>query len=262
MDLKRFGFFETDRLQGSANYFRWSFTVENIFKGLKLWDIITGSSSLTTTFKAAADQGELEEEPVVVTSEGETSNDEELSKKKKQLVEESLTKTVAEAREAAKIVAIAEKYEERKQMCLHIFSATVSPSILPVVKSMRNDPSGLWKRLRSKFESAALQRKLDLRNELMNIRMEEDTSIEEFIKVIDHFIMQLADVDEDIPDKELIHVVLRALPSKWKPFKMTFGLLMASNPNLSFSDLEQWLSAEEQNQKNSGMQAAEESMVM
>lgn len=232
MDLKRFGFFETDRLQGSANYFRWSFTIENIFKGLKLWDIITGTSSLTTTLKAAVNNGELDEEPVLVIAEGEPSD---VTKK---AIEDRLTKTVAAAKEGSKIIEVAEKFEERKQMCLNIFSTTVSPSILPVVKSMRDDPSGLWKRLRSKFESAALQRKLDLRNKLMNVHMDDDSSIEDFIKVIDHFIMQLADVDKHIPDRELMHVVLHALPSKWKPFKMTFGLFMSSNPNLSFFDLE------------------------
>lgn len=78
---------------------------------------------------------------------------------------------------------------------------------------------------------------MDLRKELNNLRMEDDMTVEDFLMKSDLVVVQLADINEEVEDKTLIHIVLKGLPSRWTAFKSTFGTLMVHQA-LTFSDLE------------------------
>lgn len=88
---------------------------------------------------------------------------------------------------------------KRKQKCILILTATITNAIIPTVKRLKDDPALLWTRLRQKFLSAALQQKIDLRNELQNIRMKEGSTIEEHMARIE-LLSELADLDEEVED--------------------------------------------------------------
>ncbi|CAM6100214.1 unnamed protein product [Calypogeia fissa] len=94
----------------------------------------------------------------------------------------------------------------------------------------------------------------------MNLKIQEGHSIEDFIKQIEMLKMKLGDVDEIISDKDLIHVVLCALPPSYSSFVMTVGTLIAKDPDIGFDDLEEWLSAEEARLNPSTHPITEESL--
>lgn len=138
--------------------------------------------------------------------------------------------------------------EDRIEKCLNIYSFTVTTTLIPSIRRMGSDPAEVWTKLKKRFESAAEQRKMDLREELNNLKMDEGMTVEQFLMKLDLIVIQLADIDEDVDDKALIHVVLKGLPSSWSAFKSTFGTLMAhsgTGTTLTFSDLEMQLQAEE-----------------
>lgn len=49
--------------------------------------------------------------------------------------------------------------------------------------------------------------------------MYEGTSVEDYLKKIDHYIMELGNIGEEIHGKELIQIILRNLPDTWPSFK-------------------------------------------
>jgi hypothetical protein len=56
--------------------------------------------------------------------------------------------------------------------------------------------------------------------------MTEGSTVEAYLEKFDFIVAQLAHIDKLISDKHLIHIVLKALPALWAPFKSTFGTLL------------------------------------
>lgn len=62
----------------------------------------------------------------------------------------------------------------------------------------------LWATLKKKYESSALQRKLDLKTALVELRFTEGDSMEDYLKKIEYHVMELGLIGEEFPKKELI----------------------------------------------------------
>lgn len=215
MDLTKLNFHENDKLLGARNYLNWAYKVERIFRSNKLWDLVVPSPT------SSADS----------SSQSTASSTPGGSKQKGPSKEE--------AKEAALL-------EERIEKCLNIFSFTVSSVLIPSIRRMGTSPSGIWNRLKQRFESAAEQRKIDLKDSLTNLTMKEGTTIEQFLIELDLIVVQLSDIDEEVEDKALIHIVLKGLPPSWRTFKTTFNTMMGQRGNaMTFADLETQLQAEE-----------------
>lgn len=115
--------------------------------------------------------------------------------------------------------------EKHKERVIIIITKTVTTSIFPTVRRLRSDPSRLWATLKRKYEPSALQRILDLKSSLVEHKMTEGTSVEDYLKRVDRYVMDLGCVGEEIPDKELIQIDLRNLPDSWSsssPFTVSF----------------------------------------
>lgn len=227
MDLSKINFHESDKLVGHKNYLVWAFKVEQIFIREDVWDIIDPTTATLASSTTASMS-------TVSTSASQTMATNSQSMAPATVTATGTTPTV--------------RFDlKRKQKCILI--ATVTNAIIPTVKRLKDDPALLWTRLRQKFLSAALQRKIDLRNELQNIRMKEGTSIEEHMLRIELLLSELADLDEEVEERILAQIVLSSLPPTWHPFRSTFGTIMAKDPSFTFADLEENLHAEEHRQK-------------
>ncbi|CAM6101725.1 unnamed protein product [Calypogeia fissa] len=145
MDLRKFGFYESDRLIGKENYPMWVFKVEQVFRGMGLWEIVSPSPATRRRLALAQEQDRA--------------------------VEEEGDPDLGVLQGAAAPALTRAQYDEKVQDCTRVFTATVTSSVLPIVKTLRTDPAALFSRLRRKFESAAIQRKIDLRNQLMNLKI-------------------------------------------------------------------------------------------
>lgn len=135
--------------------------------------------------------------------------------------------------------------QKHKDRVIIIITKTVHSSIFPIVSRLCNDPSKLWVTLKKKYESSTLQRKLNLKTSLIELKMHDGTSIEDYLKKVDHHVMDLGSIGEEIPDKELIQIVLRNLPKSWSSFKSIYGVLYSKEKDSTFADLEEHFQAEE-----------------
>lgn len=135
--------------------------------------------------------------------------------------------------------------EEKIERAIYIFSVTVKDHIIPIVKKHIDNPAQLWVQLKSRFESAVLGKQLVLREKLSLVHLSEGGSLEEYVRELDYLVMQLADIDFQIDDKELIRIALKGLPASWRPFISSFGTILHQFPSLTFSDLIGHLEAEE-----------------
>lgn len=145
-----------------------------------------------------------------------------------------------------------EQYEEKKERAIYIFSMAVKDHIIPIIKKFIDDPAKIWLQLKSRFESAAMGKQLILRERLAKVHMTEGGSVEEYVREIDVLVMQLADIDFTIEDKELMRTTLKGLPPSWKPFITSFGTLVHQFPSMTFSDLVGHLEAEEMQRELQG----------
>lgn len=228
MGLKKYGFLESDKLVGRSNYYIWAFKIEQVLDGLGLWEIIDPTS------EAYGGSAEDEDGDLFI------------------LHRDISTRLTPQ------------DFEKKRKLAVNVFPASVSSDCILTVASYKHSPRDIWLQFKLRFESSALQRKIDLRDELRNISMSEDESIESFLKRIDIYVFQLTIIMEKVDDKELIHIVLRALPSKWNAFKMSFGMNLSKDNSITFSHLCQWLSAEEGRMQSVRMSAAitEESLAV
>lgn len=136
-------------------------------------------------------------------------------------------------------------FQKHKERVIIIITKTVTSSIFPAVRRLRADPDKLWATLKRKCESSALQQILNLKTTLVEHKMTEGTSVQDYLKKVDRHFMELGCVGEEIPDKELIQIILKNLPENWSSFKSIYSVLYSKDKNATFADLEEYLQVEE-----------------
>ncbi len=80
------------------------------------------------------------------------------------------------------------------------------------------EPSQMWEKLRSLFESKSTNRRLALKNQLYNLRMSDKQSAEEHLRNFNAIVAQLANINTTLEDDELIDRLLMSLPNSWSNF--------------------------------------------
>lgn len=129
-----------------------------------------------------------------------------------------------------------------KDRVIIIISKTVSSTIIPTVMRFETEPPLLWNALKQKYESAATQRKLDLKKSLLDLKMTEGTSVQDYLQSIERHVAELGRVGESVPDQELIQTVLRNLPESWHNFVAVYGVMFAKeSPDATYANLEEYL---------------------
>lgn len=109
----------------------------------------------------------------------------------------------------------------------------------------RTEPDLLWIALKSKYESAATQRKLDLKKSLLDLKMSEGSSVQDYLHSIERHVAELGCVGESLPDQELIQIVLRNLLESWYNFVAVYGVMFSKeSPDSTFANLEEYVQAE------------------
>ncbi|CAM6115755.1 unnamed protein product [Calypogeia fissa] len=218
-DATKITFSDSDKLVGASNYMIWSFMVEQTLREKDLWDIVDPPSATSAA----------------TTSETSTTT--------------STASSIAAAILAAASVPLPASTQDKDRVII-IITKTVSATVVPVIMRFRDDPQKLWSTLKRNYESAALQRRLDLKTNLLNLKMTEGSSVQEYLHTITHHVVELARVGDQVADQDLIQIVLRNLPESWSNFTAVYGVLFAqSSTTANFSDLQEFLQAEESRRK-------------
>jgi hypothetical protein len=102
-------------------------------------------------------------------------------------------------------------------------------------------PKAAWENLKKVFAASTMARKLQLRQELSNLR-QRDLSVADYTLKISEICKSLASVDVNIDDSEKVHICLGGLASKFGAFR-TAVCTRESTP--SFFNLQSMLLVEE-----------------
>ncbi|CAM6095432.1 unnamed protein product [Calypogeia fissa] len=92
-------------------------------------------------------------------------------------------------------------YENKRAKIIGLFSVTVEKSILPTIQRLCDDPAKLWATLKQRYQTTATQRKIDLKSEIMEMKMTEGNSVEEYLQQIENIRVDLGNIGEEFPTR-------------------------------------------------------------
>jgi hypothetical protein len=103
----------------------------------------------------------------------------------------------------------------QKNKALTMIALSVRDHVIPYIANI-TEPDECWEVLKNLYASSANSRKLMLKRKLTNLRMEESSSMSDFLQHLKELINELAGVGERITDAEVVEHVLMALPESYE----------------------------------------------
>ena len=94
-------------------------------------------------------------------------------------------------------------------------------------------PKGAWENLRKIFAASTMARKLQLRQELSNLR-QRDLSVADYTSKIKDICDSLASIDVNIEEGEMVQVSLGGLASKFRAFRIVLGKVCSPYRKFSY----------------------------
>jgi hypothetical protein len=170
---------ESIKLTGTANYSTWKFRVKNILQKEDLMEFVSEDqvNAAVTVPQVDAEDGEAVKNP-------------------------------ADAEAAQNLV-------KRRRRALSILYLSVSDAVIPHIKNV-NSPTLCWNILCCLYENDSTARKLVLRNQLNNLRLEEYGSVSEYVMQVQTILNQLANIGILIPNSELMTNILAHLSESYE----------------------------------------------
>ena len=135
--------------------------------------------------------------------------------------------TLPAGADAAAVVA--PQAEANRQLVWHqtralaILCLSVRDEIVPHVSEFE-DQAVVWTTLRSLYETSGNARRLLLKSNLYNLKLEEGGSVAEFLKEVNDVSNQLVAIGEAVSNDKVVEHVLNALPESYEYFVSTIGL--------------------------------------
>jgi hypothetical protein len=123
---------------------------------------------------------------------------------------------------------------------MYCFASCVGEQLLCYIWDA-GTPKAAWKNLKKIFSASTTARKLQLRQELSNLR-QHDLLVADFTLKINEICYSLALIDVNIDESEKVQICLRGLASKFGAFR---SAVCTREATLSFFDLQLMLLVEE-----------------
>ena len=203
---------EGSKLQGISNYPLWSFKASNALKREKLWDLVSPRTPAPTSTE----------------SEGSTTSG----------------ITITAAAKGKKIhaeAAVDQELDDQRLKAIGIITTTVKDTLLPHIMYL-SEPRVMWLKLKVLYESKSTNRKLALKTQLYNLKLTENSSMEDHTRNISQIVGQLASIDVVIPDDEIVDRTLMSLPSSWSWIR---HMVSTRETPITFAELESLLLQED-----------------
>ena len=110
-------------------------------------------------------------------------------------------------------------WEHAASRVLYYFSSCVSDQLLSYIRDART-PKDAWGNLKKIFDASTIARKLQLRQELTNVR-QRDLLVDEHTSKIKNICESLASINVNVEEEKMVQVCLKGLASKFGPFRTT-----------------------------------------
>jgi hypothetical protein len=125
------------------------------------------------------------------------------------------------------------KHQKNTIRAKRIIADSIKDHLIPYVSSKKT-PKEMFDALRRLYEGKNINRKMNLRTQLKNTRMQRGESIQEYFSRISQFKEQLEAIGDSIDEDELIMTTLNGLTRPWDAFIQT---ICARTEKLKFDGL-------------------------
>ena len=98
-----------------------------------------------------------------------------------------------------------------------IISDSIKDHLIPQVSSLKT-PKAMFDALTKLFEGKNINRKMTLRNQLKNVKIQNAETIQSYFTRVSQIKEQLEAVDEEVENAEIVMTTLNGLPRSWDSF--------------------------------------------
>ena len=98
-----------------------------------------------------------------------------------------------------------------------IIAYSIKDHIILEVSSLKT-PKAMFDSLTKLFEGNNINRKMSLRNQLKNVKIQNAETIQYYFTRVSYFKEQLEVVDEEVENAEIIMTTLNGIPRSWDSF--------------------------------------------
>jgi hypothetical protein len=121
-----------------------------------------------------------------------------------------------------------EKYKKDMIRAKRIIADSIKDHLIPQVSS-KNTPKDMFDDLTRMYEGKNVNRKMNLRTQLKNTKMEKRETIQDYFSKVSQFKEQLETIGESLDEDELIMTNLNGLTRLWDAFIQTIYARKNSN---------------------------------
>ena len=108
-------------------------------------------------------------------------------------------------------------HKNKLVMAKRIISDSIKDHLIPQVSSLKT-PKALFDALTKLFEGKNINRKMTLRNQLKNVKIQNAETIQYYLKRASQIKEQLEAVDEEVENAQIVMTTLNGLPRSWDYF--------------------------------------------
>jgi hypothetical protein len=148
------------------------------------------------------------------------------------------------------------QWQARDKALMSLISATLSPSAHSLVIG-QSSAHGMWTVLLKRYTSISRSNIMNLKKQLHDVKKNTDT-ITQYLQRIKEAIDKLAAVGTLVDDEDLLHIVLKGLPSEYESFS---SAMLTKNESVSFEELNVLMISQEELLKSSQANSKENSIM-
>lgn len=209
-----------DKFDGT-NYPTWAYIMHHVLVANNLWNIVAGldirpQSVVSANFPVALGAGNA-----TISSSSSTSA---LSPPTQEHV----------------------RWDGRDAQALALIVVSLERGIIPHIRSCKTSKDA-WDTLASLYRIRSQARVDNLRKQLDDLKMDDGESMDAYLTKVNGLKEQLANIDEVVPDSQIVSATVNGLPDSYQGFATTWHLVAKCNPNhYTFDQLVTLLLQEEQ----------------
>jgi hypothetical protein len=120
-------------------------------------------------------------------------------------------------------VAVMEKFKDDDINAMSIIVESIKDHLIPYISHL-DSSKNMYDALTNLFSVRNIGKIMSLKNELCDMKMNEDNSITSYFVIISQLRDQLQAIEEIISEKELVNIVLNGLPKMWDAFVASMNI--------------------------------------
>ena len=108
-------------------------------------------------------------------------------------------------------------HKNKLVMAKRVIANSIKDFLIPHVSSLKT-PEAMFDALTKLFEGNNINRKMTLRNQLKNVKIQNEDTIQSYFTRVSQIKERLEAVDEEVENQDILMTTLNGLPRSWDSF--------------------------------------------